>query len=130
MSDTRGENPVRVLVVDDEPLVALYIVDVLEGAGDLHVKTAASGREALSAAELRPPDVAIIDMNLGCLPNGPTIAADLTSAYGTAIIVLSGHSDLRDDPAIRGLNPVAVLSKPCLPADLEKAVRKAIALIG
>ena len=126
-SSNMGENErARVLIVDDEALVALYISDVIEEAGDVEIKTAATAEEAMAAAEHWSPDVAIVDVSLGNNSSGTDVAARL-AAHHSAIIFLSGHSDLLADKAIRDLNPVAVLSKPCLPAELEKALRSALA---
>jgi len=122
-----GNSRPRILIVDDEPLVTLYISDVIEEFGDLEVRTAASATEAISTATDWAPDVSIVDMSLGARSSGTAVAAEL-SALHSAIIFLSGYSNLLENEAVRDVNPVAVLSKPCLPADLEKAVRSALAV--
>lgn len=121
----RRKHP-RVLIIDDEPLVALYVADVIEDAGDFEIETSGSARDALSAAALRPPEVAIVDVSLVGGPGGASVAAQLASAHNTAIIFLSGRSDIQDDPEVRQVKPVAILSKPCLAADLAKALRAAL----
>ena len=53
----------RVLVVDDEPLVAGLLVDLLEGDGH-RVEVAADGRAALAAVSKRGFDVIISDFKM------------------------------------------------------------------
>jgi two-component system, response regulator PdtaR len=116
----------RVLIVDDEPLVALYVADVIGDAGDFEIETSGSASHALATAARRPPDVAIVDLSLGGGPGGTSVAAELKSTHNTMIIFLSGRSDIQDDPEVRQVKPVAILSKPCLAADLTTALCAAL----
>ncbi len=54
----------RVLIVDDHPIVVSGCRALLEGDGDVEVFEAADGRAGLSAYFARKPDVAVIDLNL------------------------------------------------------------------
>src|SRR5687767_2916958 len=53
----------RVLVVDDEPHVALTLHDVLVSCG-YHVRVAATGQEALSLLSTFEPDMILLDLGL------------------------------------------------------------------
>jgi DNA-binding NtrC family response regulator len=56
-------NPVRILVVDDEPLIRDTLAEYLQGEG-FAVRACASGEEALEAARQHPFDIALCDVNL------------------------------------------------------------------
>jgi two-component system, response regulator PdtaR len=121
-----AERPVgSVLIVEDEALVALFLADLIEDLGRAVIGQAASREAALQAAAENPPAVAIVDVNLGNAGNGIGLAKELQDAHGTAIIFLSGVADVAADPAVRAVNPVAVLQKPCSPSALEAALRAA-----
>ena len=120
-----GMAPGAVLVVEDEPLVALFLVDLLEELGHPVVGPAATYEAALAAAARTPPRIAIIDVNLGGQGDGIALAGELQGAHGTRIIFLSGAADLSANPAVRAVNPLAVLQKPCQPGELEAALRTA-----
>lgn len=57
--------PIRVLIVDDHPMVAEGIQSILESYGDIEVVGAvSSGREAIARAEALVPDVILMDLNM------------------------------------------------------------------
>ena len=55
----------RALVVEDEALVALLIEEMLADLGFTDVRHVASARDVPAIVEAAPPDVAILDLNLG-----------------------------------------------------------------
>lgn len=59
----------RVMVVDDEPLVRGLLSEVLASIG-FEVRAASSAAEARAVAKAFDPDVAILDIDLGAGPNG------------------------------------------------------------
>jgi len=81
----------RVLVVDDEPQILRALQTNLRGVG-YEVATAATAREALAAAAMRPPDAVILDL---VLPDGSGIdvARELRSWSEAPILVLSVVGD-------------------------------------
>ena len=61
---TRFEG-LRVLVVEDEPVVAMCLEDILEGLGCVTIGPASRLAEGLALAEAGGLDAAILDINLG-----------------------------------------------------------------
>lgn len=57
--------PKRILVVDDEPLIAMLLCDWLEELGHTVVGPAHSVKEALALVANEPVDGAILDVTLG-----------------------------------------------------------------
>ena len=117
-----GMPPGTVLIVEDEPLVALFLADVLEDLNQTVIGPAATPEAALTAAAETPPQIAIIDANLGGKGDGIVLAGELQRRHGTRIIFLSGEARLAANPAVQALNPMAVLEKPCPPGELEAAL--------
>jgi CheY-like chemotaxis protein len=62
MTDFAGK---RVLVVEDEPVVAMCLEDILEGLGCITIGPASRLTEGLALAEAGGLDAAILDINLG-----------------------------------------------------------------
>ena len=56
--------PNNVLIVEDDPIIALDFEDTLLGFGVKTVRTAASVAKALELIERRPPDFALLDVGL------------------------------------------------------------------
>jgi len=84
-------NEALVLVVDDEPQILRALQTNLRGAG-YDVATAATARDALAAAAMRPPDAVILDL---VLPDrsGVEVARELRSWSAAPILVLSVVGD-------------------------------------
>ncbi len=106
----------RVLVVDDEPQILRALRIVLREA-DFDVLPAATAKEALDAAALRPPDAAIVDL---VLPDGDGIEVTRALREWTAapIIVLSAVGE--EDEKVRALQAGAddYVTKPFGPREL------------
>jgi NarL family two-component system response regulator LiaR len=102
MSETnhQGEEPearLRVLVVDDDPLVRRMIRDVLRPAGILVVGEAHDGRDAVRAARYYKPDIILLDVVLPGVDGITALEQMVADAQIDAkIVVLSvrGERDL------------------------------------
>ena len=118
----------RVLLVDDDPdTVGLYSL-ALRGSG-LVVDVATTGAAALASARQAPPAVVVTDLNLPDV-DGADLCASLRAESGDrllGLIVLSGSSGVEVQDRARRAGATAVLTKPCLPTELERAIREALA---
>jgi response regulator NasT len=116
---------IRVLVADDDPLLAFTLSQILTARGFEVVGLAGSGVEALALAERLRPDVAVLDL---LMPGGDgiTIARRLQRERRVPVILLSG--DPRADALARALGlTVQCLPKPVRHHKLVAAVRAAAA---
>ena len=80
----------RILVVEDDPLIAMEIVDVLAGGGAELVGPAPTVRAALAALAEGRPEVAVLDLNLRGECSMP-VAAALREA-GVPFVLASGYA--------------------------------------
>ena len=79
----------RVLVVEDESIIAMLLEDMLAELGHDMVASAACIEDALSEASRRVIDLAILDVNLGRQSSHP-LASDF-SARGIPYILATGY---------------------------------------
>jgi CheY-like chemotaxis protein len=107
----------RILVVEDEALVAMLVEDTLLDAGASVVGPVASVAEALALLETEVPDVAVLDLNLAGETSTPV--ADVLAARGIRFIVATGYGA---DGLPPGHADVPVLAKPYDPDDLTLAL--------
>ena len=98
----------RVLICEDEPLVALDLEQMVYDAGHEPVGPVRTFADALEVAETARPAVAIVDLNLADGATGANLARIL-SERGIRIIVLSGMMDVI--PALAGI-PHVFIPKP------------------
>ena len=116
-----------VLVVDDEPLIAMALEAMLEDAGHA-VSTAANGRQGLERlAEAPRPDLVLLDMMMPVM-NGPAMLAAMAAdpeLAGIPVVVLSSLPE----EAIRarvGEGVAAILLKPCTAEQVLEAIARAL----
>jgi two-component system, OmpR family, KDP operon response regulator KdpE len=106
----------RVLVCDDEPQILRALRVILREAG-FEVLPAASAREALDSAAVRPPDAAIVDL---VLPDGDgvEVCRSLREWSELPIVVLSAVGE--EAEKVRALNAGAddYVTKPFGPSEL------------
>jgi DNA-binding response OmpR family regulator len=111
----------RVLVVEDDALLALDIARQLADAGLEVVGPATSVTKALGLIGKIGCDVAVLDVNLGKETAEP-VARELR-VRGTPFVVLSGYSSEQHPPGFRG---APVLSKPARPGVLVATLRTCV----
>jgi CheY-like chemotaxis protein len=114
----------RVLVVEDESLVAMMLADMLEEIGCTVVGPAATCARALRLLdEGQRLDLALLDVNLG----GETAygVADALSRRKVPFIFVSGYGAAGLD---QGYAAAPILAKPFQPATLARAIGEVLAL--
>jgi PAS domain S-box-containing protein len=112
----------KVLVVEDEPLVAMEIAHVLRAADFEVVGPARAVAQALSLVEEIGCDVAVLDINLRGETSEP-VARELL-AKGTRFVTLSGYSRAQHPPIF---NDAPALAKPLRPALLVAEINRCLA---
>lgn len=119
---TPTDEPIRVLVVDDDPDVRQVIADMLEWAGYL-VDVAASGAEAVAIFEDRPDAfaVAIVDQVMEAMSGDEVLASIRGTRPDLKTISLSGYRATDGD--IRHHNADVLLTKPVTIDQIVASVR-------
>jgi DNA-binding response OmpR family regulator len=127
MSDllTYSKDPLqrrRVLIIEDEPLIAESLKGVLVEAGFAIAGVAGKVENALRLIESTTYDVAIVDANLRGVSAGPAAAA--LAAVKLPFIVLSGYTrDQLQTEFSHGL----FVQKPYRPAELIESLNAIVA---
>ena len=122
-SDSRGKHRpkgLRVIVIEDETLVALLLESMLEELGHNVVGIAANVSSALELVRLNGIDLAILDVNVGGQDSYPV--ADALAARNVPFVFATGYDADRLHAQYRG---GSVLHKPFMQRDLERAIGRA-----
>jgi len=117
-------SPIRVLLVDDHPVVRNGIRGLLEKALDIEIAGEAStGEEALRTIEETRPDVLLLDMELPDIP-GPQVAQKVQQLYPMVkILALSAHDDSVYVMELLELGAAGYLMKEEAPKAIVDAIR-------
>lgn len=102
----------RVLVVDDDPDVALFVKTVLERRGGCVVTVAADGPSALAALPTFSPDVVVTDIQMPGLSGLELLTAIRADTPWLPVVVMTAHVSI--DYAVSALRAQAdeFLTKP------------------
>ncbi len=104
-------NPMKILVVDDEPQIRKLLRTGLSGYG-YQVITAANGQEALTLAAQQAPHAIILDLSLGAPPDGLEVCRNLREWSKIPIIILSIRGEERTKVAALDAGADDYLTKP------------------
>ncbi len=109
----------RILIIEDEALVAMELRFVLEDLGHDVVATAADAKTARSIAAENEIDLALVDIHLSDGPTGIELGRDLGQEMGVTVVFMTANPGM-----VRGgvEGALGVLSKP---TD-ERAVQTAV----
>ncbi len=116
--------PIRVLLVDDQPLLRMGFRLILEGEEDMHIVGEASdGAEGVRLTERLQPDVVLMDVRMPTM-DGIEATRRITDSGSCARIIILTTFDL-DEYAFAGLRAgaSAFLLKDVAPNELVHAVR-------
>lgn len=112
----------KVLIVEDEFLVALQLEDILSDAGHEVIGTVP---DMASLGKLGvPPEVALVDLNLRDGLTGPAIARQLAVKFGSRVIYVTANPAQIDSPA---LTAVGIVQKPFTRSSILAAIAYALA---
>ena len=120
----RANAAARVLIIEDEPIIALDIQDLVERCGHSVVGIAASEAEAVQIARAERPSLVLADINLGAGGDGATAVARILNDVTAPVIFVTAFPErlLTGD----AVEPAFVITKPFDPTTLAVATYQAV----
>ena len=115
----------KVLIVEDEALVAMDLATLVAELGHEVCATAASAAGAIAEAAAHEPDVVLMDIRLAQGSSGIDAARELYLRHALRCIFLSANLDEPTRAALLPYDPIDLIGKPFLPIVLQRALEKA-----
>ena len=113
----------RILIIEDEALVAMELRFVLEDLGHDVVATVADARSARKVARENDVDLALVDIHLSDGPTGVGLGRELGQDLGVSVLFMTANPGMvREGVA----GTIGVLSKPTDEVAVQKAVDYAL----
>ena len=112
----------RVLVVEDEWIVARDLSDLLCRLGHIPVGHAGNGSDAIRLAAAEKPDLILMDVQLAGSMNGVAAAAEIARRHAAPIIYITANSNVFLNGQAQMVAPYICIAKPYC----EQAVQAAI----
>lgn len=121
-----GSSHSRVLIVEDEGLIAHDIASRLEHAGYEVAGIAESGVETLRKIVDSSPDLILMDIRIKGDMDGIETAARVQEQFDLPVIYLTAHSDRETLARARVTGPFGYLTKPLQQANLQTSIEIAL----
>ena len=116
----------RILVVEDEGLIAADLKGRIERLGYPEPSIARSGEEAIERARSTPFDLVLMDIRLKGEMDGVATAAVLRSKLRIPVVYLTAHADQETIERAKITEPLGYILKPISDGDLRSAIPTAL----
>jgi len=115
---------VRILVIEDEAVIALDVADIVRNAGHEVVGIAATEKAAVDLAKKHSPHLVLADIQLRGSDSGISAVKEILQAMTVPVIFVTGYPER----LLTGtqLEPAFVISKPFDPDLLRAAIAQAL----
>lgn len=116
----------RVLIVEDDFLVASDMENALTEAGIEVAGVAGSAEAALLIAQAEHPAIAVMDIRLAGPRDGIDAALELFGVHGIRCVFATAHNDESTRARAAAARPLGWVPKPYAMASIVEAVRNAL----
>jgi len=117
----------KILIVEDEPIVALHLKENLERLGYSVPCVVESGSSVVASVARHKPDLLIVDVHLRGGADGIEAAYKAKAEFGLPVIFLTAYSDADTLRRAALASADAFLLKPCDERELDANVKIALA---
>lgn len=126
--ETPPSEPARILIVEDDFLIALQVETALADAGFHVIGVAASAEEATELAASHQPSLVVMDIRLSGKRDGIDLAIELHRDHAIRCLFATAHVDAQARRRAEAAGPLGWLQKPYTMASLVLMVRRALDL--
>jgi len=124
-STEEDQQRTRILIVEDDFLIAMQTETALTEAGFDVVGTATTAEEAIAFAKEQRPSLAVMDIRLASARDGIDAAQELFRELHIRCIFATAHDDLHTRARAEPYAPLGWLAKPYTMASLVALVMEA-----
>ena len=121
-----SEQTVKILIVEDEQIVAVAIEGHLQRLGYQVVGKAVSGEEACRKAAQLEPDLVLMDVRIEGPMDGIEAARRIRESRDVPVVFLTAYSDVETVERAKAVEPYGYIVKPFHPRDLHTTIEMAL----
>lgn len=115
-------NPFKILIVDDEVLIAEFLKDELIALGYQYIALAHNKKQAFIQIEEFEPQLILLDIRMKTDREGIEIAEEINAKYKTPFVFITAHSDKEIVKQALNTNPQGYITKPFKQIDVYAAI--------
>jgi DNA-binding LytR/AlgR family response regulator len=115
----------KILIVEDEPLIADHIEQYVLDGGFASGGIADTFHDAKNLLQIEEPDMVLLDINLGGGPDGIDIAHYINQHHKKPFIFISSNTDHKTLERVKLTNPYGFIVKPFKAGDIQTQINLA-----
>lgn len=119
-------NKIKILIVEDEPIVALDIKNTILKFGHIVTGIKTNHDDALASIEADEPDIIFMDIHLQNSQDGIEIVKEIKKSKNIPIIYLTAFSDDKTMMRAIATNPISYVIKPFKREELKSSIMLSI----
>ncbi len=119
-------SPARILVLEDEALVADDLAQILEGLGYEVVGLASTGAQAMELAQRQRPDLILSDIQLQGAPDGVETTSAIRRELDVPVVFVTAHAGSGTLRRAQSASPFGYVIKPFTETDLRVSIEIAL----
>jgi CheY-like chemotaxis protein len=121
----RNGRPIRVIVAEDEAVIAFDLQTMVQRAGGEVVGIAIRGQDAITLSAALRPDVVLMDVHLVGELDGVDTARAIRAMRGIGIVFVTAHADVETVRRMFDVVATAPVIKPISEVQLREAIVRA-----
>lgn len=124
--EMQRQHPARILIVEDEPLIAMDIARIVEEMGHTVCGTAANHAEAVALSKREAPHIVLADIQLKGGDSGIEAVQEILNGISVPVVFVTGFPER----LLTGerLEPTFLVTKPFRPEALISVIGQALAM--
>lgn len=120
------ENSVKILVVEDEAIIAMDLQSMLSRMGYVDSEVVFSGEESIERVAARRPHLVLMDIKLKGSIDGIQAAKHIYREYRVPVVYISAFNDEKTMEQADGTGRFGFISKPFEESELQHTIQKAL----
>jgi len=126
VNSVHNSEAIRVLVVEDETIIAMDLQGILKQFGYEVCRIVSSGEESIQTAKECHPDIVLMDIKLRGAMNGITAANHIRTDLDIPVVYLTAYSDPYTMSNVKASKPEGFIYKPFEECQLKKVLKEVL----
>ena len=119
-----NEQPLKIMVIDDENIVGKRLKPALEKTGNI-VETFEDGEKALARFAQQPFDIVVTDIRMEKIDGIEILERILDQSQRTKVIIITGYATVEIARDALSKGAFDFIAKPFKPSDLREIIERA-----
>lgn len=119
-------NEVKILIVEDESIIALEVELALKSIGYIITDTTSTYEDSIKSVKENPPALVLVDINIASVKDGIETAREIKKLCGASIVFITAYTDPNTLQKACDVEPCGFIEKPFTMSQLISSIAVAL----